>query len=234
MGNVAAVLFDMDDTLTDWPAAIARAIEHVLPRVPAEHQDGLRERIWPAIEEISFVWREGIVGDRAYWKLLFTPEEAWTRVLPGVPHDEVALVAQEFREHVRPDLFDDVVPTLDGLRGRVPLGLLSNNPYASRVLDRLGLRDRFDNVLSVEEQHPKPHPEAFARACEAMGTAPGATVYVGDSYDNDLVGASEAGLIAVWLDRVPFDYERPAGSHRIGSLWELPALLDYIRGAGGA
>lgn len=228
MGRVAAVLFDMDDTLTDWPAAIDRAIEHVLPQVPAEHRQGLRDRMWPAVEEIAFAWRDGIVVDRAYWKLVVTPEDAWQRVLSGVPADEVHVIAHEFRQHVRPTLFDDVIPTLDALKGAFRLAVLSNNPYAARALERNGIADRFERVISAEDDYWKPHPRAFERACSLLGISPQDTVYVGDSYDNDLMGASEAGLTAIWLDRVPFDYDHPAGSYRIETLHELPGLLERI------
>ena len=50
------------------------------------------------------------------------------------------------------------------------------------------------------------------------------TVYVGDSWKNDVRGALEAGLRAIWIssDRAPEDLPHA----RIPSVAELPALLE--------
>ncbi|MGE5596715.1 MAG: HAD family hydrolase [Hyphomicrobiales bacterium] len=225
---IACVLFDLDDTLTDWPAAIDAAILAALPLVPPELQHGLATRFWPAAEQIAFDWRDGLVTDRAYWRLRVHPEEPWRAALPGLPGETLAEIAETFRKALRPPLFDDVEPTLAELSGTVRIAMLSNNPGAGAVLEHRGIRHHFEQVLSSEEGYWKPHPRAFARAAEALALPPARIAYVGDSYDNDLHGASTAGMTAIWLDRVPFDYDRPAGSHRIESLRELPPLIARL------
>lgn len=48
---------------------------------------------------------------------------------------------------------------------------------------------------------PKPDAAPFLAGCEQLGTDPGRTLYVGDNPINNVVGAKNAGLLAVLLDR---------------------------------
>ncbi len=121
-------------------------------------------------------------------------------------------------------------PALEALRGKYALGVLSNSPRSEETLTRLNFRHYFDAVVAASEPWRKPHPEAFRRACRALGIAPSEAVYVGDSLSNDVEGALGAGLISVWVDRYGDDYALPEGAWRITSLEGLPDLLAELTG----
>lgn len=98
----------------------------------------------------------------------------------------------------------DVRPTLTALRqtGAV-VGLVSNrnNPLTDTVAEHK-LADLFDFTLSAGEAGAwKPKPEIFVRALELAGATPAEALYVGDNYYADVVGARNAGLAAVLIDR---------------------------------
>lgn len=100
-------------------------------------------------------------------------------------------------------LYRDAVPCLDALAGH-RLGVVSNGRGAQqrRKLERTGIADRFDCiVISEEVGRRKPDAGIFIHACAAVGTAPEEAIYVGDRYDTDALGARQAGLAGVWLDR---------------------------------
>ncbi len=100
--------------------------------------------------------------------------------------------------------YPDAQPVLEGLRRRdFRLGVVSNaTDLARRVLDNLGLSKYFDfMVLSDEGGVRKPSPEMFRIALEASGTRPNRSIYIGDKYAVDVLGASRAGMLAVLLDR---------------------------------
>ena len=59
-------------------------------------------------------------------------------------------------------------------------------------------------VFSSDAGLSKPDPRIYRLACEGLGLAPGACLYVGDGSDGELEGARGAGLHAV-LIRVPGD-----------------------------
>jgi putative hydrolase of the HAD superfamily len=69
----------------------------------------------------------------------------------------------------------------------------------------------------------KPHPGIFFQALVQMGLSAGRTLYVGDSYAHDVVGARNAGLDVVLLDRKGSADEPDCPV--IGDLWGLFDLL---------
>jgi len=82
------------------------------------------------------------------------------------------------------------------------VGVISNsNGSVKRALEIAGLAPLLDFVIdSSVVGISKPDPRIFALGLEAAGTAPAATIYVGDSYFVDVVGARQAGLGAVLFD----------------------------------
>lgn len=71
--------------------------------------------------------------------------------------------------------------------------------------------------------YEKPHPEIFRQALKSMNAAPEESLYVGDVYSVDYVGATGAGMQAVLMD-VPGAY-RDKGVPRVESLAELQTAL---------
>ncbi|MEX2237589.1 MAG: HAD family hydrolase [Dehalococcoidia bacterium] len=225
---VRAVLFDVDDTLSDWPAAVEKTLDEVLPLVHGVEPMTIRARFYEVLDELYLVWRDGQVIDRIHWMLLVDPERSWKLTLPDGPAELWIQLAEAFRKAFRPVAFADAIPTLEALRPKYQLAVLSNNHLAEKVVRRLGLDGYFSRVLSAEDGCYKPHPRAFSRACDVLGLPPNEIAYVGDSIENDIEGALPAGLLPIWLDRFGYNYEMPAGVHRITTLTELPTLLHSI------
>lgn len=127
--------------------------------------------------------------------------------------------------------YPDVRPALDALEGRVRLAVLTNgDPTQQRAkLERLGLTGCFERLLTpTEVGAAKPAPAAFRAACAALGVAAGRAWYVGDDLAVDAVGATEAGLRGLWLDRHgegDAAVSVPPAVPRIVSLGELPGIV---------
>jgi HAD superfamily hydrolase (TIGR01549 family) len=200
IAGARAVAFDLDDTLTDWFTGIREAAEAVgapgiLDRVRAE----------------TWVRRNGVVVDRHHWRVLHEPETFMA-----------AELVEPFLAALDPPLFDDAVPTLEALHARLPLALLTNNPFGAEVLNRHGLHaDVFDCVVVADPLVRKPDPQAFAPLMDALRLPPDEIAYVGDSIPADVEGALGAGLLPIWLDRWGDPWPVPPGVVRITSLTEL-------------
>jgi putative hydrolase of the HAD superfamily len=82
------------------------------------------------------------------------------------------------------------------------VGVISNsNGSVKQALEIAGLAPHLDFVIdSSVVGISKPDSRIFALGLQAAGAAPGETVYVGDSYFVDVVGARQAGLGAVLFD----------------------------------
>jgi putative hydrolase of the HAD superfamily len=122
------------------------------------------------------------------------------------------------------ELYPDVIATLDSLRTRFGIGLLSNgNSYP----ERCGLADRFSfTVFSQDVGVEKPDSRIFATACKQAGCRPAELMHVGDSLETDVAGARGAGAISVWLNRYGvMNNTAVQPHHEIRSLAQLPAIL---------
>lgn len=86
---------------------------------------------------------------------------------------------------------------------RLVLGVISNfDPSLEEILYELGLAQYFDIILtSKEARYAKPDPNIFRVALQRVAIDPEEALYVGDSYDSDVVGSRSAGLIPVLIDR---------------------------------
>lgn len=93
------------------------------------------------------------------------------------------------------------------------------------VLRRCQIADCFRTITdSGLVGYEKPHPEIFRQALEKMKAAPEESLYVGDMYSVDYLGATGAGMQGLLMD-VPGAYE-DKGLPRIASLGELRSLLS--------
>lgn len=122
-------------------------------------------------------------------------------------------------------LYQDAIPTLDALsRKGIRLAVVSNwDSRLPRLLDAMGVADRFEFVItSAEAGVSKPHPGIFQCALARLHLDPSAVVHVGDSEEEDMAGAREAGLWAVFVNRGNDAAPEPG---TIRSLTELPQLI---------
>jgi len=100
-------------------------------------------------------------------------------------------------------LFPDVLPALVKLRRRYRLGLLSNTQsFGLQFLDRDGLWDHLDaSAFSFEVGALKPRSEMFEAMAARMALAPDKLLMVGDQPRDDILGARDAGMRALRLER---------------------------------
>ena len=102
--------------------------------------------------------------------------------------------------------WDQILPgtreALERVRERYAIAVISNaDGRINAVLERCGIRDCFASITdSGIVGHEKPHPEIFAAALRAMRAEPDESLYVGDVYSVDYVGASRFGMQAVLFD----------------------------------
>ncbi len=122
---------------------------------------------------------------------------------------------------------DDTVPALEQLkRHGLIIGLISNVIQdMDSTFTRLGLQPYLDiKVTSGEVGCDKPEPEIFLAALKKADVLPGETVYVGDQYEIDVVGARAVGMQAVLIDRNDY-FPEITDCPRIKSLTQV---VEYI------
>ncbi|WP_258084716.1 HAD family hydrolase [Thermococcus thermotolerans] len=185
-----AVLFDIDGTiLTEMPL-----IQLFLPQV----YDKLSKKFGISRDEARAQFLSEIFGrkdtydwhDWNFFFKLFDLDLRYEELLRAYPH----------RLHVYPD----TLPTLKWLReAGYKLGIVTSGPEYQRLKLRLvGLLDYFDVVVTRDDVNAiKPEPRIFLYAVESLGVEPSEAVMVGDSLSQDVYGAKNVGMTAVWINR---------------------------------
>ena len=149
--------------------------------------------------------------------------------------DEAALreATRRYAQPLRPGLTatPGAAETLDTLRRQgYRIGMISNTIWPAELhiedLAELGLLPYLEHMdFSGELGFWKPNPKIFQHALEALGAAPGESVFVGDSPREDILGAHGVGMRAVWMRSVEF----PLGDVQPDAIIEaLPELLPIL------
>jgi len=125
-------------------------------------------------------------------------------------------------------LYPETGGTLAALKARgLHLGVISN--FDSRLfalLDGLGLTHFFDSVvISTQVGAAKPQAAIFIQALAPHGLRPDEALYIGDSYEADVVGAQGAGLTPVLVDRHAHE-QSTEGYLQVKSLAEIVTIID--------
>lgn len=179
-----------------------------------DHWDGY---FFPMIREGEFItfWDAHIVGlERVFGDL-------------NVKVDPAPYVEALFQAFGQVPLYGDVKPALASLNG-IQTGVVSNADHGHLMcaLNTHGLM--FEKVVSSESARCyKPNPDIFFEALKAFDAHPEETLYIGDSQEDDIVGARRAGVHVAWLNRdgVVRRGAIPEPDYEIRSLLDVPKLL---------
>jgi HAD superfamily hydrolase (TIGR01509 family) len=108
------------------------------------------------------------------------------------------------------------------------LAVISNaDGKIADVLGRVGIADCFETITdSGIVGKEKPHPGIFQAALSSLGVAPQESLYIGDVYSVDYLGATRVGMQGMLFDVVGAYKEK--GVPRVESLEELESKLWKI------
>lgn len=116
---------------------------------------------------------------------------------------------------------------INRLNMKYSLSIISNTHYTPLVLNNLknmGIDDAFDVIVtSVDHGFLKPHPSIFTDTLNSLHASPSQTVHIGDSYNDDFIGAQNAGIRCFLIDSER-KYEGIV-EDRVSSLFEIESLL---------
>lgn len=231
-GPIQAVTFDLDFTLWDLTGVLhhaeavsQRLLEQRYPEVAERYDaEGLRQ-LRDAIAERRADLRHDVTALRREALRVAGAEAGYAGAALSRLVEAAFEIFLEARHEVA--FYDDAMPVLEALRGRVRLGAVTNGNADVR---RLGLERYFDFAISaVEIGAAKPARLVFEAAAHRAGAAPGRIVHVGDDVHSDVTGAAAYGMQAVWLNRAaePWPKAVPEVPHvQVPDLWRLLARVE--------
>ncbi len=219
MGELRFIFFDVGNTLLFPNRA------RILAALQADRHPTLGQ--WQALERrTKKEFDEGMVGgrvDHSFW---------WT--FHTYLLEELDLPADGLRDVLIENTqqsanWDQILPgtreALDRIVGDYAAAVISNaDGKIADVLGRCGIADCFKSITdSGIVGQEKPHPAVFQAALLTMRADPAESLYVGDVYSVDYLGARNAGMQAILFD-VAGAY-RDRGVARVEALAELEGWL---------
>jgi FMN phosphatase YigB (HAD superfamily) len=234
--DIKAVLFDLDGTLRHHlPSGGEVFVEYVRSmgfqvseedRIRAEHWEHFYFASSLEIRKDSETYKD----DRSSFWVNFGRRRLVALGLKSADALELApKVSAHMDEAYKPQVHvpPDAHTLLSSLKNEgYVLGVVSNRetPYHDE-LKELKLDSYFKFLLAGGEVNSyKPDKIIFARALELAGTSAPETMYIGDNYFADVMGAHRSGLIPVLYDPTSL-FPDTGGFAFIRSFTELPELL---------
>ncbi|MFC6166677.1 HAD family hydrolase [Acinetobacter terrestris] len=202
--TIRAVLFDLDNTLTHRDQSILAYSQHLANT----YQQQLQQ---VEISQIQSIIRR--IDNGGYPK-----KELLTH--PSIAASVAYALQQELNWNSLPD-FEELtqfwfqqfglsavaMPGANSLLAELKqqgykLAVVSNGGHATRltILQGLGFSHYFDEIISSELVGiSKPNPEIFLHTSRQLDVAPQNCLFIGDHPVNDIQGATQAGMQALWL-----------------------------------
>jgi HAD superfamily hydrolase (TIGR01549 family) len=225
--TLRAVLFDVDFTLAR-PG----------PELGPEGYRRLGERFGMELDPTRYDdARAGAREGLQHHPELQHDEEIWVaftiEIIRGMGGEEPAAreaaveMTRAWERHENFDLYEDALPVLEELRRYgLKLGLVSNTGRDLAAFVAHHALDVDASLASGAHGWTKPHESIFRAVLERLDVAPDEAAMVGDSPEDDVVGARALGMRAFLLDR-DGRYEEWEG--RLPDLYALPAALGLPR-----
>jgi putative hydrolase of the HAD superfamily len=231
--RISAVFFDAANTLLHPEPPVgelyARTARKYGVNVGAADVQAQFRRSWEALQTkaVGDPVRYGIgeADGRRWWHALV----AETFRPLGMPQPFDVFFDELYYLFADPDVwrvYPEVFEVLQALKARgLIMGVLSNwDIRLGPLLEGLRLMPYFDHVvLSAMVGWEKPHRRIFEAALKLAGAPADEVLHVGDNYQQDVVGAQQVGMYAVWLRRRG---EQTADCPVISSLRELVTIID--------
>lgn len=223
---IKAVIFDIDNTLTDFMrmkrAAVDAAVDEMIDA-------GLTIPKQEMIKKIFDVyWAEGIEDQNIFDKVL-------EKELGHIDYKILAAAIIGYRRakdgYMR--LYPHVRITLtELLRSGVRLGVISDAPRRNlwqRIVG-LGLHHYFEHVVTFEDTfEKKPSPKPFNKILELMQVAPENAIMIGDWAERDIKGAKAMGMKTVWAKYGnEFDTPVSGADYEVDDIYELVNIIKEL------
>lgn len=182
-----AVIFDLDGVITDTAHYHYLAWQRTADSIGAPFDAAFNEQL----KGVDRMGSLRLILARA--PRSFTQEEQLALADAKNAHYQELIATMTPR-----DLLPGVLRALEQVRDAgLRIGLASVSKNAFTVLDRLGIRERFDDVVDAATiRNSKPHPEIFLTAAAHLGVAPLDCLGVEDAAAG-VASIKDAGMFAV-------------------------------------
>ncbi|MBL1229772.1 HAD family hydrolase [Enterococcus sp. BWB1-3] len=229
-----SVVFDVDDTVYDQQVPFYSAVKKIFPTFPNEeipkfyirfrhHSDSVFEKT------TSGEWSLAIM--RFYRLAESLKDFGWS----SLTEKESCAFQQVYEDELgNIQMHPEIVRVFDYLKGKqIPLGIITNGPtdHQYKKIKQLKIEAWIpsDNIfISQSTGFQKPQKEIFDLTAKQMQLDPQTALYIGDSFENDVVGAHNAGWHSLWLNHRLRDKPKNTEASSLKELTSFDKLFDTV------
>lgn len=260
---IKAIFFDLDDTLLwdkksikEAFAATCKLAQERYGVDPDLFEEAVREAartLYSSYETFEFTQMIGINPFEGLWGNFLDDQDEFRKmkeIIPGYRSDAwtmglkaVGIDDQEFGYELGerfplerrnlPFVYDDTFETLEALKGKYKLLLLTNGSpdlQNTKLSITPELVPYFDQVvISGDFGRGKPDPALFEHALSLMSLSNDEAIMVGDNLLTDILGANRAGMKSVWINRHNKERNDIIPTYEIKHLGELFQILEELK-----
>ena len=229
---IEAIFFDLDDTIHDSQFPFEHTVEKLLPEVAAGFD---MNTLYKKFREASdWLWKDYVDGtislsDLRTRRIMIALESIDISIDTGTAQ---AFQQQYERNQGQLKMFSEVPSVMEALKEKeILVGMITNGPveHQHRKISSLGLTSHIPaNLIFVSDGVgvAKPNPDIFHHVRERINILPQRILYVGDSWENDIVGPSLAGWQSVWFNHRK---REPETNHNpLAVIHNLSSILEYV------
>ena len=225
---IKAVIFDIDNTLTDFMKMKKAAVDAAVEGMMDAGLPGMKEDLVKEVFEVY--WKEGIEDQKIFDKILKAKlGRIDFKILAG------GILSYRRAKNGTMTLYPRVNQTLiELINMRIKRTVISDAPKMEvwlRIVS-LGLHYYFDEIITSEDFGvKKPDPKPYRRALEVLGTKPEETLMVGDWPDRDILGAKGVGMRTAWAKYGDTFNTKESGADFV--LNDIHEVVDIVRRENG-
>ena len=222
------ILLDIDNTLYDYDKTHTKALEALIDtakkRLKINTAD-LKSAYLRARKQINSELNESASSHN---RLLYIQRMMESLNLSGlnVSLELYELYWSTFLDNI--EVYDGVYRFLESVQN-TPICLVTDLTahIQHRKIKKLGLDQYADYLVTSEEAgREKPHPYIFLSALHKMDLKPNEVCMIGDSFEKDILGASQLGIPSYWLHKG--QHTETINTDLIVRFSEFDMLKEYI------
>ena len=191
-------------SLSQSAEELAREFEHALFAYSPE-----RAKKWIRAETIITEFFKQLVGER------LSTEWLWD------------VYFDAHRRHCK--LFPDARPSIERIRKLgLHVGIISDidDDYFDFQTRQFSIDSLFDSVTTSDAVGVgKPNPKIFEAALSTVGCRAAEAIYIGDSFERDVLGAKKAGMTSIWYRGEASEF----ADWVVQTLSEIPPILATLQ-----
>lgn len=197
------IYFDLDDTLLDHKSAEKQALADIYEYFDCFTESSLDDLIEVYHRVNRLQWKLYSEGEVDRQQLQRNRFELTLKEL-GINGEYYAEVGSQYMSFYRNhwQWIDGAEVAFHTIRRNFDIGILTNgfSETQKAKFERFDLYSQVGQlVISEDVGYLKPHPKIFNHATGLTGYSPGEILYIGDSYNSDVLGGTSFGWNVAWF-----------------------------------